>query len=96
MNVYMSGTRVRSIASFVSADGVAADPTTTTFKYQAGTQAVTTITTPIHDGTGAFHYDIDTTGWAGPDNVLYKCEWIGTGNVQAISTDYFQVEAPAL
>ena len=96
MNTYMSGARVRSLASFVNVSGVATDPTTVTFKYRAGAGSVQTISSPSHDSTGAYHFDIDTSGWTGPDNTLYTCEWIGTGTVQAINTDYFEVEPPAL
>ncbi len=95
MNVYMSGTLVRSIAHFVNVQGADADPTTTTAKYRAGVGSIQT-PAPVHDGLGFFHVDIDTTGWAGPENLLYTCQWQGTGAVIAIGPDYFEVEPPAL
>lgn len=95
MNVYVSGTRVRSEAQFVDASGAAADPDVTTFTYRPGTDAPTTVA-PTKDSTGVYHYDIDTSGFAGPDLLLYACQWEGTGAVQVIGDDYFQVKPPAL
>ncbi len=96
MNKYMSGTRVRSIATFTNFAGVAADPDTITFKFRAGAGATTTDAAPTRDATGVYHRDIDTTGWAGPDDLLYTCQWSGTGAVVAIEADYFEVEPTAL
>ncbi len=95
MNVYMSGTKVRSIAVFTNLAGVATDPTVTEFKYRIGTGVVQTPAT-VHDADGTYHYDIDTTGWTGPDNALVTCQWKGTGLVQAIGPDFFEVEPAAL
>jgi len=100
MNVYMSGSLVESLAAFVNAAGSPADPTTITFKFRPGSGAITTIVYPdariVRDGTGAYHSNVDTTGWAGPGNLLYTTEWIGTGNVQAPGADYWEVEPLAL
>lgn len=96
MNVYTSGALVRSSASFVNAAGAPANPTTVTFKYRPGTGAVQTNSNPANDGTGAYHVDIDTTGWNGPDVQTFTCQWSGTGAVQAIGDDYFGVKPAAL
>jgi len=95
MNIYVSGSLVRSSAVFKNVFGTPADPTTTTFKYRAGTGTVQN-PSPVHDGPGAFHFDIDTTGWAGPDIQTYTCQWQGTGAVVGIDDDYFGVKPPAL
>jgi hypothetical protein len=95
MNIYTSGARVRSIANFVDVTGAAADPTATVFKYKIGTGAVQT-PAPIRDALGDFHYDIDTSGWAGPGIETVVCQWAGTGAVQAIDDDYFGIKAPSL
>ncbi len=95
MNVYLTGSLVRSTARFVDVNGNPKDPTTTTLKYRAASGSTVTITSPVHDGgtdSGTFHFDIDTTGWNGPGNELYTCQWVGAGNVQAPGLDYFQVE----
>lgn len=96
MNVYTSGTLVRSSAQFVNTAGVPTNPTVITFKYRPGTGAVVTISSPISDGTGAYHYDMDTTGWTGPDIQTWTCQWQGTGAVVAIADDYFGVSVPSL
>lgn len=96
MNTYMSGSLVRTIAVFTNSLGQNENPTSTTLKYRAGSGAVNTIPNPTNDSAGVFHYDIDTTGWAGPGDQLYTCEWIGTGVVQAINVDFFTVSPPAL
>lgn len=91
MNVYLTGSLVRTTATFTNIAGQLADPTTTTLKYRAASGATQT-PTPVHDSTGIFHFDIDTTGWAGPGLELYTIQWVGTGAVQAPGIDYFQVE----
>ena len=96
MNIYKSGTLVRTSAQFVNTSGAAANPTATTLKYRAGIGAVQTVSSPPNDGAGAFHFDIDTTGWAGPDIQTYVCQWQGTGAVVALDDDFFGVQAPAL
>lgn len=91
MNTYLSGSLVRSTAIFLNNAGDPADPTVTTFRYRAASGS--TVTPSIaHDATGVFHFDIDTSGWTGPGNRLYTCEWQGTGAVQAPGIDYFMVE----
>lgn len=96
----MSGSLVRSNAAFTNAAGAAADPTTVTLKYKTGAGSITTVTYPssptAKDSTGNYHADFDTTGWAGPDALLYVTEWTGTGAVQAIASDSWQVTPPAL
>lgn len=96
----MSGSLVRTSATFASVTGDAADPTTVTLRYKTGAGATTTAAYPsapiVKDSTGVYHADLDTTGWAGPDALLYATEWTGTGNVQAIGSDYFQVVPAAL
>ena len=96
----MSGTLVRSSAAFADITGAAADPGTITFKYKSGAGSTTTVTYPsspiVKDSTGHYHADLDTTGWAGPDDLLYATEWTGTGTVQAIAADYWQVVPAAL
>lgn len=95
-NVYMSGTRVRSIAEFTDFDGQLADPDTREFKYRPGAGVIQTNANPTRLSLGTFYVDVDTSGWDGPDNLLYTCQWKGTGLVQAIGPDYFEVEPPAL
>jgi hypothetical protein len=100
MNVYISGSLVRTTATFVNISGANTDPSTVTLKikqdagttnsYAYGSSAVT------KDTTGIYHYDIDTTGWTGNNDTLYTLEWIGTGTVQAISTDAFEVSKAPL
>lgn len=98
INSYRSGSLVRSTAKFVNDEGVLTDPSTTTFKYRKGAGSTTTVTGDdlTHDSEGVFHYDLDTTGWAGPDTQLWLLEWIGTGEVVAITDDSFEVTPPVL
>jgi hypothetical protein len=100
MNTYMSGTLVQSSATFLNASGVAADPTTITLKYKLGPGIVETVvypTAPINRvSAGVYTANFDTTGWSGPGNRLDLMEWIGTGTVQAINTDNWEVEPPLL
>ena len=96
MNTYMSGSLVRTIASFVNLTGSLQNPTTVTLKYRAGSGAVTVISAPNNDSAGVYHWDIDTTGWAGPGQILYTIEWIGVGAVQAIGDDFWSVTPPAI
>jgi hypothetical protein len=96
MNTYISGSLVRSVAAFANSSGVLTNPSSISLKYRAGTGAVTTISGPINDAAGAYHWDIDTSGWTGPGNLLYTCQWTGTGAIQAIGDDHFEVEPAAL
>jgi hypothetical protein len=96
---YMSGALVRETGRFYDVTGALADPTAVTLKYKIGTGATQSVTFPgtiIRESVGTFHYDFDTTGYAGPGQVEYTLEWIGTGAVQAIVTDYFRVIPPVL
>lgn len=95
MNTYMSGSLVRTTAKFTDASGTLTDPSTVTLKYKAGTGSTQTPDS-TKDSTGVYHYDIDTTGWSGPGNQAYTVQWTGTGAVQAIAVDHFEVEAAAL
>jgi hypothetical protein len=96
----MSGTLVTSTAQFTNAAGVLTDPTVITFKYRAGAGATQTAVYPsspvVRTAAGVYYANIDTTGWAGPGNLLYTTEWVGTGTVQAIQSDYWLVEPPSL
>ena len=96
----MSGSLVRTSAAFADITGTPADPSTVTLKYKTGAGSVTAATYPaspiVRDSTGAYHADLDTTGWTGPDDLLYATEWTGTGNIQAIGSDYWQVTPAAL
>lgn len=105
MNVWMSGTLVRSLATFSNLAGQPTDPTTLVFKYKQGNGSTQTVTCPnplspvapvIRDSQGQYHADLDTTGWTGPNNRLDLQEWTGTGTVQGINTDAYQVEPPLL
>jgi hypothetical protein len=95
MNKYISGTRVRSTATFLNIDGVLTDPSDVEFSYRAGAGKTSTDSNPTNPTDGSFYSDIDTAGWSGPDNLLYTCQWKGTGTVEAIGIDYFEVEPPA-
>src|SRR6185437_525699 len=98
--VYMSGSLVTSTATFYNDEGAEADPTTVTLKYKQGSGATVTVTYPsppiVRDAEGVYHAELDTTGWDGPDNLLWATQWSGTGNVQAIAVGYWQVSPLAL
>ena len=100
MNSYMSGALVRSSAAFADASGAAADPSGVVLRYRKGAGSITTVTYPsspvIKDSTGGYHADFNTTGWAGPDSLRYVAQWQGTGTVQAIASDEWDVTPPAL
>lgn len=104
-NTYLAGTLVRvatyagdiisPVGGFRDDTGTLADPTTITLKYRPGVSAsVVTVIYPaaqiVRDDAGLYHADLDTTG-AQSDTWTY--EWIGTGNVQAIADNTFQVQA---
>lgn len=98
--VYMSGTLVTTKAQFTNNAGVAADPDTVTLKYRKGASAVVTVLYPAaptaRDGAGAYHADLDSSGFTGPGLQPWVIEWIGTGAVQVLGDDYWNVEPPAL
>jgi hypothetical protein len=100
MNLYMSGSLVQSLATFLNASGIPTNPTVITFKWRAGAGVTNVAVYPaapvVLVSAGIFYANIDTTGWAGPGNLLYTTEWVGTGTVQAIQSDYWQVEPPSL
>lgn len=98
-NTYIAGSLVRvatyigSLSSpaggFRDANGVLADPTTVVLKYRPGVSASPiTVSSPIRDGVGLYHYDLDTTGF--PTDV-WTYYWDGTGAVQAIDENSFSV-----
>lgn len=92
---YLSGSLVRSIATFTNALGAAADPTTVTLKYSASGGPVTTAVYPaapiIKDSAGVYHADLDTTGLLGGAAQQFIVEWKGAGAVQAIGTDTWNI-----
>jgi hypothetical protein len=100
LNVYISGTLVRSVAAFVNTAGAAADPDVITLKYRKDAGSTTTVTYPsapiVKDATGGYHADLDSTGFAGPGYQLWQAQWQGTGAVVAIGDDAWNIEAPAL
>ena len=95
MNTYTSGSLVRTIATFTDVNNNLVNPTTVVVKYRAGSGSTQT-PSPVNDSAGVWHYDIDTTGWAGPSVEIYTVQWQGTGSVQAIAVDQFQVGPAAL
>lgn len=100
MNTYMSGSLVTSTATYANDAGTPTDPTVVTLKYKTGSGATTTVTYPsapvVKVSTGVYSAEFDTSGWTGPDNQLWATQWSGTGTVQAIAADYWQVTPPAL
>lgn len=97
---YISGSLVRATGTFTDINGAPADPTTISLKYKSGSGSTTTLTYAGSQltklSTGVYYADLDTSGWAGPNNQLWTLEWIGTGTCQAISGDSFTVSAPVL
>lgn len=101
INTYVAGTLVRETGNFCDVNGDLADPTTVTLQYQPGAgEPVARVTygggQVTRAAQGVYYYDIDTSGWTGPGTALYTAQWVGTGNVQAVEPDYFQVEAPPI
>lgn len=97
VNTYYAGTLVRVatytglIASptggFRDNTGTLADPVLVVLQYRTSENGpLTTITTPdsriVHDATGLFHADLDTTGSA---EALWTYAWSGAGGLQAVS-----------
>lgn len=62
-----------------------------TLKVRDGTGANST-PAAVKDGVGLYHFDLDTTGKPG----IWTYEWIGTGAVQAITPNKFEVQNPPL
>lgn len=101
LTVYMSGSLVRTTATFTDVTGALADPTTVTLKYRPGAgAAVVTLTYAGSQltklSTGVYYADLDTTSWVTAGSVTVTLEWIGTGACQAVATDTFQVTEPVL
>jgi hypothetical protein len=99
MTIYESGSLVTTSAAYVNEAGAPTDPTVVTLKYKKDAGATTTVTYPsgsvIKDSTGAYHADLDTTGFTGPGLQQWFVEWTGTGAVTAIEFDAWKVR-PAL
>lgn len=104
-NTYLAGSLVRvatyvgdiasPVGGFRDDTGTLADPTTVTLKYRPGVSAmVVTVIYPaepiVRDEAGLYHADLDTTG---EPTDTWTYEWIGTGAVQAIADNTFQVQA---
>jgi hypothetical protein len=100
VNTYMSGQLVRTSATFKDIDGNPADPATITLKYKDAGGSITSVTYPttpiVKDSVGVYHADLDSSGWTGPGSALWLTEWIGTGAVQSINVDSWEVTAPLL
>lgn len=95
-STYAAGTLVREHGLFFDVDGNPADPTAVTLLYQPGPQAAVIAVTygagqVTRVSEGVYYYDIDTSGWTGPGLGLFTARWAGTGNVQAVDVDYFEV-----
>jgi hypothetical protein len=94
MNIYMAGALVTVSASFIDNETSAlADPTTVTLStcVNRGVPTVYTYGTGdeiVRTAVGEYTANLDTT--AKPGKWTY--EWIGTGAVQAIDADWFDVE----
>lgn len=86
---------MRVSALYVNASGAPTDPTVATVKWKSGSGA-TQSNTPTRDTQGAYHQDLDTTGWTGPGNQRWTYQFTGTGTVQGINSGTFEVEPPAL
>jgi hypothetical protein len=83
---YVAGTRVTFSATFKDeTTGELADPTAVSFLYRVGTAERVRLdygtSAIVHDGTGEYHVDIDTTGLDG----AWVYEWACSGTLQAIS-----------
>jgi hypothetical protein len=100
LTIYESGSLVTTSAAFVNNAGAPADPSTITLKYRKDAGTVTTVVYPdariIKDGQGAYHSDLDTSGFAGPGLQQWFAEWKGTGAVTAIGPDAWLVKPPLL
>lgn len=95
MNQYMDGSLVTVSGTFKNSAGIKTNPTTTTLKVRVGVGASTTyvygsssITNP---DDGDFDFEVDSTGLAANGAVVVTYEWIGTGDVQAIDAEQFEV-----
>ena len=80
---------------FRDANGNLIDPSTVQLKYKDPTLGTTTTFTYgggqiVRDGTGLYHYDVDTTGKTG----IWVYEWLAPA--QTIQSNSFQVLADPL
>lgn len=110
MNSYLDGTLVTvatysgsvgsPLGGFRDRSGNLADPTTVTLKYAKAGTPETVVTYPnapiVKDSAGLYRADIDTTGSAPVNPIIWSYEWIGTGAVQAPAQNQFEVRPPYL
>jgi len=91
----MDGSLVTVSGAFENDAGTPTNPTTTKLKVQVGVGTTTTYvygsSAIANPETGIFTFEIDTTGLAATGSVVVTYEWIGTGNVQAIGAQQFEV-----
>ena len=89
---YVAGTEVVCTASITVA-GVATDPTEIGFAWQVGFATPTDYpsgdTHIIHDSTGTYHVNIDTTGLSG----TVRWWWVATGTAPCAAAGSFNVAA---
>lgn len=91
---YTEGDVIHFTGNWTDAAGNPADPTNVALLYQVdGGQWIQITYNPlltdsgdvIHDGTGEFHCDVDSTGWVTGDSdeiFPFTYEWAGEGAVQ--------------
>lgn len=110
MNSYLEGTLVTvatysgSIANplggFRDENGLLTDPSTVTLKYAPAGSAEVVVMYPnapiVKDGEGLYHANLDSTGSAPTDPVIWSYEWLGTGTVQAVAQAQFEITPPYL
>lgn len=85
-----SGTMFRTTCVFTDlTTGLPADPETVKAGYQLDDSDVVSTTFPtliVKDEIGVYHWDIDSTGFADPQQVvLMVLYWSGSGDVDATS-----------
>lgn len=110
MNSYLDGSLVtvatytgsvaNPVGGFRDANGNLADPTTVTLKYAKAGSPETVVVYPaapiIKDAVGLYRANIDSTGSAPVNPIIWSYEWIGTGTVQAPAQNQFEVRPPYL
>jgi hypothetical protein len=82
-NAYLAGNKIRLSVAFTDSNAAPIDPGTVSLEY-AILPAAPTVQgynpgNIVRDSTGAYHYDLDTTGMVG--TLTY--EWVSTGVGQA-------------
>lgn len=96
----VAGTAVTTTATFTNAAGSPTDPTTITLKFQGGTGSTTSWTYADDQltrvSTGVYSATIDTTGDTYGTSGTWTVEWLGTGNLAAVSAVTFQVTTPPI